>query len=78
MRTSPPDTSAPDEKPAPPEPKGPLSGFWQTTTGAVFRVTDDGTTALFAVIPNNLLQYMSGKSDLRGRQARCEDFDGHV
>ncbi len=50
------------EKPAtPPGPQGPLSGFWQATSGAVFQITDDGKTAIVKVVPNEALQFLAGK-----------------
>jgi hypothetical protein len=44
-----------------PLPKGPLSGTWQASTGAMFRIKDDGTTATVELVSSDLLRAFSGK-----------------
>jgi hypothetical protein len=50
-----------DEPPAQPLGKGPLSGTWQASAGAQFRIDDDGATATIELGSGDILQTFSGK-----------------
>ena len=52
--------------PAPPPSVGPLDGRWQASTGATFKIDDDGKTAKIDLVTSSSLQTMFG--DLKGRE----------
>ena len=63
-----PSDAPPGEKPLPGNeepptvaPQGPLSGAWQASAGAQFRIEDDGKTATIDLLSSNVLQLLTGK-----------------
>ena len=59
-----------------PGPAGPLSGTWQATAGATFRIDDDGQTATVRLIQANALQTFSGKLTRGGKGSNTKSLAG--
>jgi hypothetical protein len=56
--------------------KGPLSGKWQATSGALFRINDDGATATVKLISSDLLRSFSGELTRRDGDPDPESLTG--
>ncbi len=67
-----------DKKPADGEPqaKGALSGTWQATAGATFKIIDDGKTATINLESSDTLQSLSGKLTRRDANAAPKSLTG--
>ena len=64
-------------KPAlPPQGDAHLSGVWQTTSGARFRIIDDRTTITVEGMPNTMLQSLSGTLTRVNGKPEKEMFSG--
>ena len=59
-----------------PLPKGPLSGTWRATAGALFRIEDDGTTAKVKLISGHPLQVFSGELARRAGDQDAKSLSG--
>jgi hypothetical protein len=56
--------------PAPaPKPRGPLSGAWQASAGAQFRIDDDGKTVTVELIASDVLLRLTGRLARRDQQS---------
>jgi hypothetical protein len=58
-----------------PQPKG-LSGTWRTSTGAEFRIRDDGKTANVDLSSSSLLKILTGKLTRSGDDSDSKTFKG--
>ena len=56
--------------------KGPLSGTWQASGGARFRIDDDGVTATIELISSDVLQAFSGKLSRGDKGAASKSLTG--
>ena len=61
-----------------PDSKGTLSGTWRASTGAVFRIEDDGTTASIELISSDFLQAFSGGLTRGDDEPGSKSFTGTV
>ena len=79
--------AAEDETPTPgakhPEPadekatdQGPLSGTWQVSGGAKFRIVDDGKALTVSLAESDALREFAGKLTRRGGEADSKSFTG--
>jgi len=67
--------AAENEKPAT---QGPLSGTWQASTGAQFRIDDDGKTITITLTSSNTLREFSGRLTRRGEKPDSKYLDGKL
>ena len=65
----------PSEKPAG---QGPLSGTWQASTGASFRIDDDGTTVTITLDTSDFLREFSGTLTRRDNAPDSKSLTGTV
>ena len=59
-----------------PHPGGPLSGTWQASTGARFRIEDDGKTITIDLVHSDSLRVLSGKLTRSEEEGNANSLTG--